>query len=163
MSVGRFRFEEKINRQVPDMTHDMILRTWSNLLHFFLSHDIIRVFLPCDHVEAHLSVLRDSARTASALFQLEFCRCWRGRLTLILSVTMFSNYHSRHTNTIAWLAVLFPWQLLWFWLCQSFCSLYSTWHQIAVAWAARFFFISLCVSGGCLRYVPSLWTAEKLF
>lgn len=42
-----------------------------------------------------------------------------GQLTQILSVTMFSNYHSLHTDMIAWLAVLFPWQLLWFWLCQS--------------------------------------------
>lgn len=102
---------------------------------------------------------RDSTRTTPVLCQLQFSRCWRGRLTLILSVTMFSNYHSLHTNMIAWLAALFPWQLLWFWLCQSFRSLCSVWHQIAAARAARFF-ISPHVSDGCLRYILSFYSRK---
>lgn len=78
---------------------------------------------PCDCKEAGQSSLRDSTPTTSVLCPLQFGRCCWGQLTLILSVTMFSNYHSRHANMIAWLGVLFPWQLFWFWLCQSFHSL----------------------------------------
>ena len=100
-------------------------------------------------------------RATSVWCQLQFRRsCW-GRLTLILSVTMFSNYHSLHTSMIAWLAVLFPWQLLWFWLCQSFHSLLRV-ASIAAAQAARVLFPPH-VSDGCLRYSLSLFTVGKTF
>lgn len=98
------------------------------------------------------------------LCQLQFSRCWRGRLTLILSVTMFSNYHSLHTNMIAWLAVLFPWQLLWFWLCQSLRSLLRVASNSGSPSRSLFLFFYFPSCVGWLFEVYSLFfTVEKLF
>lgn len=135
----------------------MILCTQSNLPHFFSVLRNKQCF-PCDYEEACLSVLRDSTHTTSVLCQLQFSRCWWGPLTLILSVTMFSNYHSLHTNMIAWLAVLFPWQLLWFWLCQSFHSLLHVASNSSSS--SRSLFISPHVSDGCLRYILSFYSRK---
>lgn len=98
------------------------------------------------------------------LCQLQFSRCWRGHLTLILSVTMFSNYHSLHTNMIAWLAVLFPWQLLWFWLCQSLRSLLRVASNSGSPSRSLFLFFYFPSCVGWLFEVYSLFfTVEKLF
>lgn len=137
----------------------MILCTQSNLPHFFAVLRNKQCF-PCNYEDACLSVLRDSTHTTSVLCQLQFSRCWWGPLTLILSVTMFSNYHS-HTPT--WLP---DWQCYFhgnyydsdyvnhFTLC-------SMWHQIAVARAARFLFPLMCLMAVWGIFSP--FTVEKLF
>lgn len=139
------------------------------------SHSVRSPFCPGKQAAPFFSgAIRKKAQSVSScvtrlvprlvLCQLQFSRCWRGHLTLILSVTMFSNYHSLHTNMIAWLAVLFPWQLLWFWLCQSLRSLLRVASNSGSPSRSLFLFFYFPSCVGWLFEVYSLFfTVEKLF
>lgn len=134
---------------IPECTrvyasHSAELCTQSNLLHRF-SVQTHKQYFPSIWLQRglflHLAWLNSTH--PSVMCQLQFSRCWWGRLTLILSVTMFSNYHGLHTNMIAWLAVLFLWQLLWFWLCQSFTP--SSMASNNSSWSHLLFSLLSCV------------------
>lgn len=73
----------------------------ANLLNIVSWKKKCETLLPCEYEKATPSVLRDLTHATSVLCQLQFSRSLRGRLALILSVTMFSNYHSLHTSVIA--------------------------------------------------------------
>lgn len=143
------------------LTADCVLCTAQSAPHLFLSQETSSTLPPRDSEKASPSVSRDSTHTTSVLCQSQFSRCWWGRLTLILSVTMFSNYHSLRTNMIAWLAALFPWQLLWFWLCQSFHPLLHVASNSSSTSRSLFLLPLMCVMA--VWGIFSLFTVEKLF